>query len=113
MKKINIQDVNPYFPPLHHDMAALKLHGKDESGLKKFWCGMSHFLPNGGADWAYEDSPTEKMYFVLDGEITVSSKNEEFTLSKGESISILPFEGREMVNKNNTPATVLVVVSTD
>lgn len=113
MKKVTIDHVNPYFPPLHFNMTALKLHGKDETGLNKFWCGMSYFLPNGGAEWAYDESPTEKIYFVLDGQITVTSKTEEFVLNKGDSICILPFEGRKMLNRTNFPATVLVIVSND
>lgn len=111
MKKIEIKDVKAYNPPLHFDMKAMKIHGEAESGATKFWMGMSHFLPGGGADWAYEDSPTDKVYFVLEGEITVTSKDEEFVLKKGDSIFIGPNEGRKMLNKTNQVATVLVTVS--
>jgi quercetin dioxygenase-like cupin family protein len=65
----------------------------------------------GGAEYAYEDSPTEKIYFVLEGEITVKSKTETFVLKKGDSIFIGPNEGREMLNETNMPATVLVAIS--
>jgi len=111
MKKVELKDVKAYNPPLHNDMKAMRIHGKDETGMSKFWVGMSHFLPGGGAEWAYEDSPTEKVYFVLEGEITVKSKDETFVLKKGDSIAIAPFEGREMINETNHVATVLVMVS--
>lgn len=111
MKKIELKDVVPYNAPLHFDMKSLKLHGTEETGAKKFWMGMSHFLPGGGAEYAYEDSPTEKIYFILDGEITVKTKNETFVLKKNDSIFIGPNEGREMINETNQVCTVLVVIS--
>lgn len=111
MKKRTLQEVKPYVAPGHFDMVALKLHGIEESGASKFWMGMSYFLPGGGADYAYEDSPTEKVYFVLDGEITVKSKEETFVLKKNDSIFIGPNEGREMINETNKVATVLVVIT--
>lgn len=111
MKKIELKDVKPYQAPKHFNMASLKLHGTEETGATKFWMGMSHFLPGGGAEYAYEDSPTEKIYFVLDGEITVKSKTETFVLKKNDSIFIGPNEGREMINETNQVATVLVVIN--
>lgn len=111
MKKRSLVDVKPYVAPGHFDMVALKLHGVDESGATKFWMGMSHFLPGGGAEYAYEDSPTEKVYMVLEGEITVKSKTETIVLKKYDSIFIPPFEGREIINETNMPATMLVVVN--
>lgn len=111
MKKITYSEVKAYDPPGHHGMVALKLQGREFSGSDKFWCGLSHFLPNGGADWAYEDSPTEKVYFVVEGEITVKSKDETIILKKFDSIHIPPFEGRSMINHTNLPTTVLVAIT--
>jgi len=111
MKKVQLQDVQAYQAPKHFNMASLKLHGTEETGAKKFWMGMSYFLPGGGADYAYEDSPTEKIYIVMDGEITVKSKTETFVLKKNDSLFIGPNEGREMINETNQVATVLVVIS--
>lgn len=113
MKKVSLKDVSPYNAPLHFDMKAMKLHGKQETGASKFWMGMSYFLPGGGAEYAYEDSPTEKIYFVLEGEITVKSKTETIVLRKNDSIFIAPNEGREMINETNEIAQVLVVISND
>jgi glyoxylate utilization-related uncharacterized protein len=111
MKKVEIKNVSPYSAPLHFDMKAMKLHGTEETGATKFWMGMSYFLPGGGAEWAYDESPTEKIYFVLDGEIVVTSKDGDFVLQKGDSLFIGPNEGRSMLNKTNQVATVLVVIS--
>ncbi|QCX33307.1 cupin domain-containing protein [Caloramator sp. E03] len=111
MKKVEFKDVKPYKAPKHFDCSTLRLQGKDETGITKFWMGVTHFLPGGGAEYAYEDSPTEKVYVVLEGEVTVKSKTETIVLRKYDSLFIPPFEGREIINETNMPATMLVVVN--
>lgn len=109
MKKISLSQVKPYAAVKHFNMTALKIQGKEESGAQKFWMGLSYFLPGGGAEWAYEDNPQEKVYLVLDGEITVKNKTEEVTLGPMDSLFIGPNEGRSILNKTNKPVTMLVV----
>ena len=111
MKKVRLEQVKPYEAPGHFKMAALRLSGKEETGAEKFWVGLSHFLPGGGAEYAYEDSPTEKVYIVLEGEITVKTKTEEFTLGPLDVLYIAPNEGREIINKTNKPVSMLVAIS--
>jgi glyoxylate utilization-related uncharacterized protein len=111
MKKISLEDVKHYEAPGHFGMVAMRLSGKEETGAEKFWVGLSHFLPGGGAEWAYEDNPNEKFYFVLDGEITVKSKTEELVLGPMEGIYLAPNEGREIVNETNMPVTMLVAIN--
>jgi glyoxylate utilization-related uncharacterized protein len=111
MKKVKLSEVKPYEAPGHFNVSVLRLSGKDETGAQKFWVGLSYFLPGGGANWAYEDSPTEKAYIVLDGELTVKTKQEEFTLGPMDLLYIAPHEGREIINKTNKPVTMLVVVN--
>ena len=111
MKKVRLEQVKPYEAPGHFKMVAMRLSGKEETGAEKFWVGLSHFLPGGGAEYAYEDSPTEKFYFVLDGEITVKTKKEESTLGPMEGVYLPPNEGREIINKTNKPVTMLVVIN--
>ncbi|WP_347451486.1 hypothetical protein [Acetoanaerobium noterae] len=53
MKKVDFKDVMPYKAPLHFDCATLKLQGLEETGASKFWMGVTHFLPGGGAEYAY------------------------------------------------------------
>ena len=111
MKKISLDEVKTYAAPGHFGMVAMRLSGKEETGAEKFWVGLSHFLPGGGAEYAYEDSPTEKFYIVLDGEITVKSKTEELTLGPMDGVYIAPNEGREIINNTNMPVTMLVVIN--
>jgi glyoxylate utilization-related uncharacterized protein len=111
MKKVRLEDVKPYEAPGHFDVSVLRLSGKDETGAQKFWVGLSYFLPGGGAQYAYEDSPTEKTYIVLDGELTIKTKKEEFTLGPMDLLYISPHEGREIINKTNKTVTMLVAIS--
>ncbi|MDR1292477.1 MAG: cupin domain-containing protein [Clostridiales Family XIII bacterium] len=112
MKKISISDVAPYAAPGHFGMTAFRLQGKDETGIRTFWMGKSFFLPGGGADWAYEEnSPNEKVYYILSGEITVKSKDGTFVLKAGDSLYIGPNEGREMKNEEREVCEVLVVIT--
>ena len=111
MKKVRLADVKPYAAPGHFDVSVLRLSGKDVTGAEKFWVGLSYFLPGGGAEYGYEDSPTEKVYIVLDGELTVKTKKEEFTLGPMDLLYIAPHEGREIINKTNKTVTMLVAIS--
>ncbi len=111
MKKISLNQVKPYVASRHFNMTALRLQGREETGVQKFWVGLSYFLPGGGAEWAYEDNPNEKVYLVLDGELTVKNKIEEITLGPMDSLYLAPNEGREIINKTNKPVTMVVIVN--
>jgi mannose-6-phosphate isomerase-like protein (cupin superfamily) len=111
MKKVRLSDVKPYAAAKHFNMTALRIQGKEETGIQNFWMGLSYFLPGGGAEWAYEDSPTEKVYLVLEGELTVKSKTGEVTLGPMDSLYLAPNEGREIINTTNKPVTMVVVVT--
>lgn len=109
MKKVSLAQVKPYDAAGHFKMVALRLSGKDETGAQRFWVGLSHFLPGGGAEFGA--TPTEKYYFVLEGEITVKTEKEEITLGPWDSVYIAPNEGRSILNRTNKPASILVVIN--
>ena len=111
MKKIQLKDVKSYAAPGHFGMTAMRLHGKEETGATKFWVGLSYFLPGGGAEFAAP--PGEKVYFVLDGEVTIKTEKEEIVLRPNDLIYIAPKEGREIINRTNQPASMLVIYSYD
>ena len=109
MKKIQLKDVKPYDAAGHFKMTAMRLHGKEESGAQKFWMGLSHFLPEGGAEMG--STPTEKIYFVLEGEVTVKTEKEDIVLGPWDSIFIGPDEKRSIINNTNRPASMLVIIN--
>lgn len=112
MVKRSPKDLSAYDAPGHFGMTAMRIHGKEETGAQKFWMGLSTFLPGGGAEYAYEDNPLEKVYYVLDGEMTVTDKDgTKYVIGKDESISFAPNEGRYLINESNFPARMLVIIN--
>lgn len=112
MKKISVAARVPYEAKGHFGVSTMRIHGKAETGAEKFWLGFSTFLPGGGADYSGEDSPTEKVYYVLTGEMTVRDKEgNAYVVHANEAICFAPHEGRSLKNETNEPATMLVIVN--
>lgn len=101
-------EVQPYEAPNHYDMRSLRLQGFEAGGPEKFWVGLSHFLPGGGA--GPDSSPIEKVYVVLSGELTVRAGGSETLLGPMDSCCIGADEVREIKNEGNAVATMLVVL---
>ncbi|WP_043834535.1 cupin domain-containing protein [Muricoccus aerilatus] len=108
MRVRRFQDAKPYEAPNHFDMKGLRLQGFEEGGPEKFWTGLSHFLPGGGA--GPDSSPLEKVYVVVAGEVTVRAEGEEVVLGPLDSIYIGGNVVREVVNASNTVATMIVIM---
>jgi quercetin dioxygenase-like cupin family protein len=102
-------DAKPYDAKRHYNMVGLQLQGNAASETEAFTCGLSLFLPGGGAENSI--SPLEKIYVVLDGEIVVRTDTGEFTLGALDSCHLAPNEARSIENRKNTVARVLVILS--
>jgi mannose-6-phosphate isomerase-like protein (cupin superfamily) len=99
-----------YNPPKHPGAVAYRLQGMDTSPVQDFWVGVSHFLPGGGAE--LDATPTEKVYVVLSGKVTVEAGGQRVTLEAYDSCMIGKNEERRVVNESSLPASMLVVIST-
>jgi glyoxylate utilization-related uncharacterized protein len=108
MEVIRIGDAQPYDAPKHFDMVGLRLQGWEASSAEGFWVGLSHFLPGGGAEM--DATPIEKVYVVVDGQVTVTTEEGEATLERYDSCRLAPGEARAIVNKTNRPASMLVAM---
>jgi quercetin dioxygenase-like cupin family protein len=108
VKRFN--DAKSYEAPNHRLYSSLRLFGADAGGPGQFVVGLSHFLPGGGA--GPDASPTEKVYVILSGELTVIINGEETVLEPYDSCFIAPNETREIINRGNDVVTMLVAVST-
>ena len=112
MKKVAFADISNWgMPPAHFKMHSARIHGAAETGVQSFWCGLSDYEPGGGIEWSGEDSPNEKVYMVLEGELTIKGKDEEFVLGPKDSLYIGPNEGRSLINNGSKTATMMVVVN--
>jgi quercetin dioxygenase-like cupin family protein len=98
-----------YDAPKHFDMRSLRLQGCDASSAGFAWVGLSHFLPGGGAEM--DSSPLEKIYVVIEGEITIElADGTKKVLGKLDSCFIPGGEGRAIRNDANSVATMLVAM---
>jgi mannose-6-phosphate isomerase-like protein (cupin superfamily) len=108
MKVKRFADAQAYVAPNHYEMRSLRLQGFEEGGPESFWTGLSHFLPGGGA--GPDSSPLEKVYVVVAGELTVAVGGEEVVLGPMDSCFIPGGEIREVKNRTNAVASMLVVM---
>ena len=107
MQVTRIDKAKQYPARNHNDMCAFRLQGGEASSAENFWVGYSIFLPGGGADKGA--APTEKVYVVLEGEITIIFGDEEVTLEAMDSILIEANEERTVKNQSNDICRMLVV----
>ncbi len=98
----------PYEAPNHRGVVGLRLQGFEEGGPKNQWLGYSQFLPGGGA--GPDSTPFEKVYVVLEGEMTVIVSGAETVLQAMDSCTIAPGELREITNRSNHVCKMLVVI---
>ena len=70
--------------------------------------GCPHFLPGGGA--GPDSTPFEKVYVVIEGEMTVIVGGQETALKRFDSCTIPANETREIANRSNAVCTMLVVI---
>jgi mannose-6-phosphate isomerase-like protein (cupin superfamily) len=103
------KDAESYEAKGHFGMTGLRLQGFDVSPSLNFWVGLSHFLPSGGAESSASNA--EKIYVVLNGEMTVVTSAGEITLGALDSCYLAAGERREIVNRTNLPAAMLVIMS--
>ena len=107
-KVTRIEEAAKYGPPKHFDCFAMHLQHKNLGSGAPYWVGCSYYLPGGKADW--DASLLDKIYIVLDGELTMAVDDQEFRLGPMDSIWIGPNENRQVRNDTNRTATMLVVM---
>jgi glyoxylate utilization-related uncharacterized protein len=108
MRVTRIADARGYEAAGHFGMAALRLQGQEASPTQDFWVGLSHFLPGGGAERSA--STLDRVYVVLDGEVTVTTDTEETVLYRLDSVFLPGGEGRALANRTTLPASMLVIM---
>jgi quercetin dioxygenase-like cupin family protein len=101
-------DAQKYEAPNHRGVVGLRLQGFEEGGPKNQWVAYSQFLPGGGA--GPDSTPFEKVYVVLEGEMTVIVDGKETVLRAMDSCTIAPNEVREIINRCNHTSKMLVVI---
>ena len=108
MKTIKATEGTPYDAAKHFNVWGVKKITEEQT--RRTTVSLSHFLPNGGAEMSSSDK--ERVYYIVEGSITVNGKNEKHVLNPGDLIYIGPGEERDMVINGGKPAEVLVIIVT-
>lgn len=101
-----------YLAPNHFDMRCLRLQGREAGPAEQLWLGVSVIAPGGHT--GLDASPLEKHYVVLDGELALVGEHEgrrdKAVLSRWDSCRFAPGEKRQLINRSEQPATVLLAM---
>jgi quercetin dioxygenase-like cupin family protein len=109
MKVMRLADARPYSAPKHFDVASLRLQGLEATPAGFCSVGLSYYLPGGRAEMSA--GPQEKIYVLIDGELTVElAAGGRAVLKPLDSCLIEAGEAREVRNETNAVATMLVVM---
>jgi mannose-6-phosphate isomerase-like protein (cupin superfamily) len=114
MQITRLNEAQTYQAPNHDGMTCYRLQGKEAGLSEKMWMGMSVIEPGGHT--GLDGSPSEKIYFVLEGELSVvcetqDGQHSETKLHANDSCTFLAGEKRQLKNLSNATAKVLLVMS--
>ena len=102
------KDAKTYDAPNHWGVVGLSLQGFEDGCPENQSVGFSQFLPGGGA--GPDSTPFEKVYVVLEGEMTVEVDGTETVLRAMDSCTVPPGQVRRIENKSNHVCKMLVVI---
>lgn len=108
--KITVDDAKPYSPPGHFKMEAMGLIGGRTGNAKDVGVSLSIFQPGGGADQTAK--PAESIYFVLEGELTITTPEGNIILNQYDSIYRPVGAVAGIINKSSKPVKMLVIFPT-
>lgn len=108
MQITRYDEAKPYEAPEHFGMACLRLQGKEATQTDTVWLGLSQMLPGGHT--SLKDAAVEKIYVVIDGQVTVQTDTGEFVLNRMDSCRLAPGEARALRNNTNKTASILLVM---
>jgi len=108
MHVVRFTEAPEYTAPGHHEMAMVRLQGREAGPSSELWIGVSVIAPGGGT--TLSSSPQEQMYVVLDGTLHLSNGESEVALGRWDSCRIATGEDRRLTNRTTSPVTVLLAM---
>ncbi|MEM7752104.1 MAG: cupin domain-containing protein [Pseudomonadota bacterium] len=102
------EEAETYEAPNHWGVSGLRLQGFEDGGPENQWIGFSQFLPGGGA--GPDSTPFEKVYVVLEGEMTLEWDGATAVLGPMDSCTVPAGQVRRIENKSNHVCKMLVVI---
>jgi quercetin dioxygenase-like cupin family protein len=108
MNVTRFNEAPKYFPSQHYQMQCVRLQGHEAGPSDTLWMGVSTLEHGGHTSLAA--SPLEKHYVVLQGEVVVSTGNDETTLYRYDSCRLAPGESRALRNDSAQAAMILLAM---
>jgi quercetin dioxygenase-like cupin family protein len=109
MNVTRFSEASQYEAAKHHGCLGVRLQGAEVSDVTSFWLGVSTFEPGGGAEW--DTTPAEKVYLVLDGEVTVETEDQKVVLGPRDSVFLPANERRRLINDSGATAIMAVMIA--
>ena len=116
MHVTRFNEAKTYQAPNHDNMTCYRLQGKEASPCEQMWMGMSVFEP--GGQTGFDASNVEKIYLVVEGEVTVfcetaDGMQSEAVLHPNDSCVFLIGEKRQLKNLSNSIAKVVLIMASN
>jgi len=107
-KVICKEDAYKYDPPGHFDVLCTRLHNPTDVNEGKMTMGLSHFQPGGGC--TFGNNPFESIYYIISGQMTLKTDNEEIILQPGDTFHCGPGTNKSVINNGTGVCQMLVVL---
>lgn len=109
MKITRSDELVQYNPKGHYNMLARRAHSADVSGTKQLTIGLSVFNPGGGAETSVVPEGMELVYYVVKGEMELTTPAGVTVLKAGDSALFQAGDSRSVVNKTDGESHMLVI----
>jgi quercetin dioxygenase-like cupin family protein len=97
-----------YVAPNHFDMRCVRLQGKEAGPSESIVLSCSTIQPGGYIPLSA--SPLEKLYLVIEGEVTLSTETQSEVFKRFDSCRIAPNEAREIRNASDAVAMIVLAM---
>ena len=93
----------------HFDVRTTRLHDPQDVNDGALTIGLSHFLPGGGC--SFSNNPLESVYYIVEGEMTLTTDDEETVLRAGDSFHCGPHTNKGILNTGCVCTKMLVCLT--
>jgi len=107
MKVVKASEGVPYEAAKHFNVWSTRKLTM-EKDTQRLTVSFSHFLPNGGTETI--GGAPEKMYYIVEGSMIVTTQSGESTLQKGDLVYFAADEERSIRIPGNDVCTILVIL---
>ncbi|MFZ4286447.1 cupin domain-containing protein [Variovorax sp. HJSM1_2] len=114
MHLVRLEDAPRYDAPGHDGFNMSRLQGREAGPADALWLGLSVVAPGGSTTLVA--SAQEKFYVVFDGELEITAQMPDGVsrcevLRRLDSCRIAPGEARQLRNRSDKPAQVLLIMA--